>query len=61
MEQKENRPVDVSQFIMFTHMELCVNPPGHKSPDTTVGWYWHVDPVQLHRRLVLPWRLPHSA
>lgn len=43
LEQKENRPLDVAQFI------------GHRSLNTTVDWYWHVDPVRLHERLTLPW------
>lgn len=44
MENKENRLVDVAQFM------------GHRSLATTANTYWHVDLQGLHHRLAFPWK-----
>ena len=43
MEDKQNRLLDVAQFI------------GHRSAATTSQYYWHADLAALHERLVFPW------
>lgn len=39
-------------IILSRHRSQTI---GHRNVSTSVAWYWHVDPLELHKRLNIPW------